>query len=168
MTQPTNPGPQLRTDFLDAYVFRVHDSGDVDLLQLLRARDPIARTWQPVMGHIEAGETAVEAFWRELREEIALSPEDPGFVAAWSLDGVHPLFIHRMDAIFLCPRFAVRVTPGWSPTLNDEHTDSRWIPAAAAVDHFMWPGQHESIREITDLLLRPGSLCEQHLRLDGP
>lgn len=164
----TSNGPQLRSDFLDAYVFRQHPTGAVDVLQLLRAKEPVAQTWQPVMGHIEAGETSVEAFWRELREETTLTPADPGFIAAWSLDGVHPIFIHRLDAIFLCPRFAVRVTPDWTPTLNDEHTDHRWVPAAAAMDHFMWPGQHESIREITDLLLRPDSLCEPHLRVDGP
>ena len=137
-------GITVRTDLVDVYVFKVV-GGSVELLQLRRATEPLNGTWQPVMGHIEAGETAIEAALREVREEVglALDPE-----SLHPLEQVHPYFLPRQNAIMLSPRFAARVDATWTPTLNEEHSDWRWVTMADVETMFMWPGQWASIREL--------------------
>ena len=39
-----------------------------------RVKAPVAGSWQPVMGHVEAGETPPEAGMRECVEEIGVRP----------------------------------------------------------------------------------------------
>jgi len=165
-------------------------SADVYFLQLKRTRDPLGRTWQPVMGHAEPGETAVQCALRELSEEVGLAPPPRGrgqgggrevhadqppaahatFLALWALEQVHPFFIAELDAIVLSPRFAAEVPPGWTPRLNDEHTAHRWVHWRDAVrasgeGAFMWPGQRAAAREIVGSLLVDGSVCRERLRV---
>jgi len=56
-------GPILRTDIAELYIARASDAGVV-VLQLRRSNEPMRGTWQPVMGHIVSGESAVEAVVR--------------------------------------------------------------------------------------------------------
>jgi 8-oxo-dGTP pyrophosphatase MutT (NUDIX family) len=169
--------PEIRADIIDAYIFRRSTpeddtgssqprpvSGGVELLQLRRARDPLSATWQPVMGHVEAGETAVACLWRELAEEVGLRARDA--VGAWALEQVHPFFLAQLDAVVMSPRFAVEVESGWSPLLNKEHDDHRWVPAGEAGERFLWPGQHAAIAELRGLLDRAWRAA--HLRLEIP
>jgi len=155
-------GPGLRTDIIDVYVLRARRRGQEELLQIRRAREPAAGTWQPVMGHVEAGERATDTLWRELAEELGLGRT--GAVRAWSLERVRPFFLADRDEIVLSPRFVVEVAQHWEPRLNDEHDAARWAPLADAARWFMWPGQREAIDEIRGLL-EPGSLSEPVLRL---
>jgi 8-oxo-dGTP pyrophosphatase MutT (NUDIX family) len=164
--------PALRTDIVDVYIFRqwpdeAISRGDpyVELFQLFRSRPPLADTWQPVMGHVREGETAVQCALREAEEETGLSRGEPGFVGLWALEQVNPYFIAELDAVVMSPRFALEVSGAWRPRLNGEHRDQRWIPAHQAARYFMWPGQLASVREITGSLLRPGSLALDPLRV---
>jgi dATP pyrophosphohydrolase len=178
-------GPRLRSDIVDVYVFRRHAgtqspaapaklrhegeaSGGVEFLQLLRASEPLAGTWHPVMGHIEPGETAAACAWRELKEELGLAPTDPALLGLWALEQVHPFYIAAIDSIVLSPRFAAEVAPAWQPRLNHEHTSARWVPAPDVQTMFMWPGQASACREILESLLAPGSLCRERLRVLSP
>ena len=159
-------GPLIRTDVLDVYIFRrVGTHQEVEILQLLRASEPLFETWQPVMGHIEPGETATEGMWRELGEETGLTIASARLFGAWALEGVHPYLIVRLDTIFMSPRFAVEVDPEWTPVLCAGHSEWRWVALAEIDEHFMWPGQLASIRELVGRVLVPGSLCEPLQRL---
>ncbi len=152
---------------IDVYIFRrAGRSGarGLELLQLLRAKAPLKDTWHPVMGHIEAGETAVAAALREVEEETGLSRGSPSFLGAWALEQVHPFYIAAVDCIVLSPRFAVEVDRRWTPRLNHEHAGRRWVPASAAAKRFMWPGQLAVIEELK-ALLRPGSLARGALEV---
>jgi ADP-ribose pyrophosphatase YjhB (NUDIX family) len=122
--------PRIRTDVVDAYVFR--RAGAIELLQLRRVEAPLDGTWHPVMGHLETGETATACMWRELHEETGLTPS--GALGAWALEQVHPFFLADRDEIVMSPRFAVEVGAGWAPTLNGEHDAHRWVPIDEAPD----------------------------------
>ena len=167
-------GPTVRSDIIDVYIFRrevrAPDARDVQILQLLRATEPLAQTWHPVMGHIEAGETAVEAAVREVREEVGLVPSAPAFRGMWALEQVYPYYVAPLDCIVLAPRFVVEVGPEWSPTLNTEHSAARWIgvpyhAGQPGVDFFLWPGQRMCVADLVRDIVPVDALTRERLRV---
>lgn len=184
MSNTIEPGPRLRTDVVDVYIFRrrpsrarLDPSGEVgggeDVVEILQLRrsaspgqsDPLAGTWQCLMGHVEEKETAIECAWRELKEEVGLQKDSPDLRGLWALEQVHPYFLASRNAIMLSPRFAAEVSHSWEATLNDEHDAVRWMRASDAEKSFMWPGQRAAIREIRQEIVKPGTLSEPGLRL---
>ncbi|MDX2132031.1 MAG: NUDIX domain-containing protein [Planctomycetota bacterium] len=165
------PGPRLRTDLVDVYVFRRPDGRAPEFLQLRRARPPMHGTWQPVMGHVEPGESAPHAALRELQEETGLSRTSPALRGFWALESVHPFYLAGRDEIVLSPRFAVEVDPAWKPDLTRDpahphepaHDDARWT---ASADAFIWPGQRACIAEIYALILPEVSPVRAVLAID--
>ena len=98
------------------------------------------RTWLPIGGELEAGETPLEAARRELREETGLAGEFRPLRGA--LDGVPAGLIgyeeHQagskglhMNFVFVCD-----VAAGADVTPNDEFGAWRWVERAelAALD----------------------------------
>lgn len=166
------PGPSIRADIVDVYVFR-HCPGHnppaqpthVEFLQLRRATGMLAGSWQPLMGHIQPRESALQAALRELNEELGLAAHHHALSRFWALEQVHPYFLAPLDAIVLSPRFAAEVRPDWQPRLSPEHDAHRWV-AADHIDQFMWPGQRAAVAEILNVLLAPGSAAEAALRID--
>ena len=152
---------KIRADLVDAYLFRRSDGNQPELLQLRRTEPPLDGTWQPVMGHIEAGETAAACMRREVAEETGLEIGDA--LGAWALEQVHPFFLADRDEIVMSPRFAVEVAPGWTPTLNEEHDAHRWVPINEAGERFLWPGQHAAIAELRAMLDHPARLASIRL-----
>ncbi len=139
-------------------------------LQLLRTREPLAKTWHPIMGHIDTDangqtETAAACATRELNEEVGLDPFAGACLGFWALEQVHPFFIASIDCIVMSPRFAAEVAPSWSPALNTEHSSHRWVDGRSALRAFMWPGQHRAIEEIRTTLAPHESLCRESLRV---
>lgn len=165
------PGPRVRTDLVDVFVFHRDSSGDQpSFLELKRAARPQALmplTWQPVMGHVEGDEGTVACMARELREETGLDVREA--IGIWQLETVHPFFIAAMDEIYLSPRFVVEVASYWNPTLNEEHDAYRWKQASIAVDRgFTWPHQRQAVEEIMSLIVAPSSPVRDALRVSFP
>jgi len=179
----TTSGPRIRADVVDVYIFRTLSPlktqdprpKTLSFLQLLRAKDPLSSTWQPIMGHVEHGETATDTARRELTEEVSLDSHGTDVLGFWALEQIWPFYIAQIDCVVLSPRFAVEVTPTWEPTLNPEHTAHRWItvPADHNADetrdtldaHFMWPGQRHTITEILRDITRENALPRERLRI---
>lgn len=152
-------------DLVDVYVLRQREA--VEFLQLRRTAEPMAGTWQPVMGHIEPDESAVAAAVRELGEEVGLKPGDAAWLGFWQLEEVHPYFVAALDAVVLSPRFAVLVDAAWAPDLTgeDTHDAHRWVRAGDTKTSFLWPGQWRACVEAAGLLATRGSALERALRL---
>jgi dihydroneopterin triphosphate diphosphatase len=155
--------PELRTNMVSVDIARRGVLG-LEFLQLRRSKDPLRGTWQPVMGGIEPGETALEAGLRELQEEVGLDRNTPHVLAMYALDEVFPFYVVRLDAVFLCPRLLAEVDPSWKPALNHEHDDHRWVQEHKASEMFLWPGQRRGIDEASRLLR--GDPSAQYLKLD--
>jgi len=169
-------GPSVRSDIIDVYIFRRLGAGsgsrDIQILQLYRAMPPVARSWHPVMGHIESGETAVATAVRELAEEVGLTPRTPGFLGMWALEQVYPYYVADLDCIVLSPRFAVEVAPDWEPTLNEEHSAARWIGVPfhggqAGADFFLWSGQKMCVADLARDIVPIDALTRERLRVDA-
>lgn len=158
--------PDIRADLVDVYVMRECDCA-VEFLQLRRTAEPMAGTWQPVMGHVEAGESAVRTAVRELGEEVGLRAGDPAWLGFWQLEEVHPYFVAALDAVVLSPRLAVLVDEVWEPDLSgdDAHNAQRWVGVNVVREMFMWPGQCRACEEAAGLLATRGSSLERALRL---
>ncbi|MCC7390500.1 MAG: NUDIX domain-containing protein [Phycisphaerales bacterium] len=162
------PGPAIRTDIVDVYVFRRPGKGqDVEFLQLHRASGAMTGTWQPVMGHVEAGETAMRAAVRELREETGwqIGTDTLGF---WQLESLNSFFLAEQDAVMLCPGFAVEIPPTAEPTLDAAHDDHRWVRRDSTDRLFLWPGQRQAIVQIVRDILPVDSPLREILRLKAP
>lgn len=168
-------GPRVRTDIVDAYLFRrpsgASSSRVIELLQLMRAHDPLGGTWQPIMGHVEAGETAWGTVVREVREEVGLAIDGDDARGFWALEQVHPFYLAELDCIVMSPRFVIEVSSSWEPTLNDEHTDHRWIGAPlhgglSMREFFLWPGQRRAVEEILEMIVPRDAAAREHLRVN--
>lgn len=154
-------GARVRADIVDVYVVRPGKSGS-EFLQLLRASEPLKNSWHPIMGHIEAGESAVQTALRELHEEAGLRADHPAFQGLWALEQVHPYYVAAIDCIVLSPRFVACMSAGWEPTLNREHSAARW---AVDPDAFMWPGQRSAAHEARAIIENPDSPAHHALRV---
>jgi dATP pyrophosphohydrolase len=141
---------------VDVYVFRLTGSGcaGVEFLQARRVTGKMAGTWQPVMGHSEDGESAVDTALRELAQETQYRP-NIGLIRMWQLESVNTYFLASEDCVVMAAGFAVQVDVEVPPRLNDEHDAFRWIRRDHVDRVFVWPGQRVAIEQIVRDIL-PG------------
>jgi len=89
------------------------------------------KTWLPIGGELDSGETPLEAAVRELREETGIAGEFGALAGA--LDGVPPGLIgyeeHQAGSkgLHLNFVFVARVADGAEVTPNDEFGAWRWV-----------------------------------------
>lgn len=146
-------------------------SRTIELLQLKRASDPLGGTWHPIMGHVEEGETVRSTISREVAEEVGLEIGSPEVLGFWALEQVHPFYLDALDCIVMSPRFVIEVCTQWEPTLNEEHSDVRWIGAPlhgglSMREFFLWPGQRRAVEEILEIIVPTDCEAREHLKID--
>jgi dATP pyrophosphohydrolase len=100
-----------------------------------------------VHGHIEPGETAVEAARREMREETGLEP-----VRLFNLSRVELFYLHRTDRVALVPAFAAFVSGSAEPVLGPEHDAAEWLSMAEARERVAWPRVARALEDIPKLV----------------
>ncbi|HYO08727.1 MAG TPA: NUDIX domain-containing protein [Tepidisphaeraceae bacterium] len=152
----------VRHDMVTVFVARAGErAGGREFLQLRRrAGDVMGGTWQTVRGGIEAGETAVEAAVRELREETGLT------AAEWyQLSSIDSFYIAATDTIWHCPVLVAITEREHCVKLNAEHDDWRWVPQDQVTSAFMWPRERELIAETGTEIFRNSPATHLRIRL---
>src|SRR2546429_928685 len=119
----------VHVSFIDAYLLR---SGGAGLEVLVLRRAPGGRSpgsWETVHGHIEPGETPVQAALRELREETGIEP-----ARLYNVSRVEAFYRHQTNEIVLIPVFAGLVDARAAVRHSAEHDRAEWLrpPRAAA------------------------------------
>ncbi|MGN6367528.1 MAG: NUDIX hydrolase [Phycisphaerae bacterium] len=144
--------PEVRADGIAVYVYRRVGSG-VEFLQIRRtaATGEYQWSWQTVYGGVEAGETAVRAAVRELREETGLRP-----VRMWQVEFLETFYFRPHDYVLLMPVFGVEVKGDEGIVLNAEHDGYRWVGEGEVGEKFMWRTQREAIGVLLEELRAPG------------
>ncbi|HYL55683.1 MAG TPA: NUDIX domain-containing protein [Gemmatimonadales bacterium] len=137
----------VRVSFVDAYVLRRgHDGPEVLVLR----RAPGGRSpgsWETVHGHIEAGETPVQAARREVREETGLEP-----ARLYNVSRVESFYRHRTDEIVLIPVFACILDGAAGVRTSAEHDRAEWLTPSQAVAQFSWPRERRALEDVLSIL----------------
>ncbi len=142
--------PDIITPTVSVYPFRQAQAGP-EYLALRRADvDHLSGTWQLVHGGVDEGETAVEAAWREVTEEIGLTP-----VRFWGLDHVETHYLPPKDAIRMVPCFVAELPPDAEPTLGPEHDKYAWLRIDDLLGRLIWRSQQEAARVAHETIVRP-------------
>lgn len=113
---------------LGAIAVVIHD-GHALLVQ--RRNPPNAGLWGFPGGHVEAGETALEAATRELLEETGVTATAPRYLTNVDVilhDAAGALTHHYLLAAVLCNYGA------GTPLADDDADDARWIPVEAILE----------------------------------
>jgi type II secretory ATPase GspE/PulE/Tfp pilus assembly ATPase PilB-like protein/8-oxo-dGTP pyrophosphatase MutT (NUDIX family) len=117
------------------------------VLALQRGRETRCPTaWEPVHGHIEAGETPEQAAVRELGEETGLAPDRLYVVR------VSPFYVRRTRTLQLAVVFAAFIDGDADVVIGEEHQQHEWLSVEDALARFAFPGERVSLREIVELL----------------
>jgi 8-oxo-dGTP pyrophosphatase MutT (NUDIX family) len=98
-----------------------------------------------VHGHIEAGETPLEAAVRELAEEAGLGP-----VRMYNLSRVEAFYQHGKDEVALVPVFVAFVDG--VPVLSAEHDAYEWLPVEDAAARVAWARESRALEDIERML----------------
>ncbi len=131
----------IATRFVDCHIFRRTAHGDEWLVMKRAPGILLGGTWQMVSGHIDDGETAYEAAFRELQEETGLTP-----LHFFQGSYVNRFYLAQTDEVILSPVFCAEVPADAEVVLSDEHTDYAWVDHREAMERYPWPGQRKSLR----------------------
>jgi type II secretory ATPase GspE/PulE/Tfp pilus assembly ATPase PilB-like protein/8-oxo-dGTP pyrophosphatase MutT (NUDIX family) len=138
--------PQIEVGTIDVFVIRPLQTG-WRVLALERGqatRCPGA--WEPVHGHIDAGEAPEQAAVRELREETGLTADRMYIVR------VQPFYLRATRTLQLAIVFAAFVAEPADVVIGTEHVRAEWLGVDDALVRFAFPGERASLREAVELL----------------
>jgi 8-oxo-dGTP pyrophosphatase MutT (NUDIX family) len=139
-----------------AYVFLRRDVGDSAevLLQLREGTGYMDGHWAAAAaGHVEAGESVLEAAVREAAEELGITIDPADLVPLCAMHRTvapHGPIDERVDFFFECGRWAG--TPRTQEA--DKSADLRWFPLDALPEPVV-PHEHQVMTAVRDGSLRP-------------
>jgi 8-oxo-dGTP pyrophosphatase MutT (NUDIX family) len=108
-------------------------------------------------GKVKAGETHIEAAFREFEEETSLKP-----VRAWVLPTINTFYDPKADQIRYIPAFAFECATG-AVRLNHEHDMYAWLNAEDAIQRLGWHEQKRILQIAHDIITSNSVLAEWQL-----
>lgn len=103
-----------------------------------------------VGGKVQKDEYYWEGALRELREETGLIP-----LKFWTIPSVNQFYEAKTDTIHRIPAFAAEIDENAAITLNEEHTEYKWVQADEINNYIPWPEQRRLMNLLHDLLTDP-------------
>jgi dihydroneopterin triphosphate diphosphatase len=108
------------------------------VLLVKRAGVVLKDVWCYIGGGIENGEKAWEAAYREVEEETGISK-----LSLYSSNAFDKIYSIGENFIYLAPVFVGYVSEDQEVTLNEEHSDYKWLSFEEAIDTVSLPGNEE-------------------------
>lgn len=126
-------------------------TGDALRVLILR-RGPHGRSpgsWEIVHGHVDPGETPVDAALRELKEETGLVPD-----RFYNLSRAEMFYLPKKQAMAIVPAFVAFVPAEAAVALSEEHDDLAWCWPDEARVRFAWPREARALDDALRLLAK--------------
>jgi len=141
---------------VEVCVFRFVESRP-EYLVLRRSPDEkvYPNLWQIVTGTIGEGERAIDAAFRECKEETSLAPHQ-----FWVVPHVSTFYDYHTDTMVMAPQFAAQVELGDEPTLSPEHVTYRWLGYDEARRRLVWPGHRDCLDIVHTYLVGGGEAAK--------
>lgn len=128
------------------------------VLLLKRNSQHLNNTWCYLGGRIEAGETAIDAVFREIREETGITE-----LQLYSANQFDKIFSPKENYIYIAPVFVGFVQEEQPVILNDEHSEYQWFPFEEAKGVISLPGNEEVLQSIENNFVKKKPLI--HLKI---
>ena len=122
----------------------VKEINDTYHVLLLKRTSPILNDlWCYIGGGNGDGETAIEAVYREIREETGITELD-----LYSSNQFNQIFSPQENYIYIAPVFVGFVKENQPFILNDEHSAYQWFPFEKAKEVVSLPGNEVVLQSI--------------------
>ncbi|MEX0721302.1 MAG: NUDIX pyrophosphatase [Balneolaceae bacterium] len=126
---------------IDVYPYRLRN-GYPEFLILKRSTGKIyASQWRMIGGKVNVDEKIWEAALRELKEETGLKPDK-----FWVIPSVNQFYEAGTDTTHIIPAFAAELGLDSQITLDDEHSEFKWVNIEGIEPYIKWPEQRRLIR----------------------
>lgn len=143
--------PDVISNAVDAFVFRVVNGRPQFLLLQRRSDVALGNSWQAIHGAIAGEETAIQAAMREILACTSVSP-----VALYSADYVSQFYDHRSDTVILSPAFAAEFSSQPQIVHPPEFSDHAWCDLEETTARLPWSAQRWAVRHIYDVIAMGG------------
>lgn len=132
---------------IDVYPYR-QKHGYPNFLIFKRSSEKIyANQWRMVGGKVQEGEQSWQAALRELKEETGLSP-----VKLWAIPSVNQFYEPKSDTVHTIPPFAAELEFDAEITLDDEHSEYKWVSIEDVQSYIKWPEQLRLMKLTYDIM----------------
>lgn len=146
MFGPDSKVPLRSTAVACAVLRPVGDSAEV--LVMRRTLQPLNGVWSLVTGHVDNGETASQAAYREVVEETGLTP-----TTLYSANFCDQWYNTQLNLIEIVPVFVAYVDGKVDVELNHEHSELKWLDIEAAIAHVPFHGHKTALGHIRDTFI---------------
>lgn len=133
---------------IDVYPYTLNEGGVRFLLFKRSSKKIYAGQWRMVGGKVKPNETSWQAGLRELKEETDLKP-----IKYWVVPSVNQFYEPKTDSVHSIPAFAAEIPKSGTITLDEEHTEFKWVKASDIDQYIKWPEQRRLIKLIETILI---------------
>ena len=132
---------------IDVYPYRLNGTVSEFLLLKRSEKKIYSGQWRMIGGKVKENETSWQGALRELKEETGQVP-----VKFWAVPSVNQFYEASSDAIHSIPAFAAELDYNAPITLDEEHTDYKWVNIEEIEPYIKWPEQRRLIKLVSGLL----------------